>query len=85
MFVTKYVFKLVCVATPHPEPYLLAFQSLLVHDLLAPHPLIKQGEPLVVRFFFTVFTSSTTLSGPFDITKVPLSLGRLKVLFNLLV
>ena len=59
--------KLVCVATPHPEPYLLAFQSLLVHDLLAPHPYIKLGEHLVVRISFSAFTSSTTVSEPFDI------------------
>ena len=76
--------QLVCVATPHPELYLLAFQSLLVHDLLMPHPYIKLGEPLVVRFFFAVFTSSTTLSELFDIHYSSDGIARLKTLFNLL-
>lgn len=63
----RHLFKSVCVATPHPGLYLHAVQSIACLQPTRCLLHIKLEEPLVVRFLFTAFTSSTTLSEPFGI------------------
>lgn len=61
--------KLVCVATPHPEPN--SCPTNLVKPLVKVLSVLtlyhKLGESLAVRISFSAFTSSTAVSGLFGI------------------